>query len=110
MTAAQCAECGHLHYLGPEDGYCSCPVEGCECTGQDWARSSAPARIFIGRTRTGEAWHYVPRPGTAFPVAACGSFVERSSMRTTDRPGVGIAFHPWQCDKCRNAITREQGQ
>jgi len=32
-----CAECGHLHYLGPERGYGPCPVEGCSCTGQAWA-------------------------------------------------------------------------
>ncbi len=65
------------------------------------------ARIFIGRSRTGEAWHWVPRPGTAFPVAACGSNVERSSYQTTDKPADGIAFHPWQCDKCRAALLKE---
>lgn len=36
-----CAECGHLHYLGPRDGYTECPVDGCDCAGQAWAQSAA---------------------------------------------------------------------
>lgn len=32
-----CAECGHLHFLGPGLGYCACPIEGCDCQGQQWA-------------------------------------------------------------------------
>jgi hypothetical protein len=29
---AECAECGHLHYFGPELGYGPCPI--CDCSGQ----------------------------------------------------------------------------
>lgn len=34
----KCAECGHLHFLGSELGYEECPVEGCGCEGQEWAK------------------------------------------------------------------------
>jgi hypothetical protein len=64
-------------------------------------------KIFIGRSRTGEAWHATPQPGTAFPVAYCGTFIERRTMHSVERPADGIAFHPWQCSRCRNAITKE---
>ena len=64
----------------------------------------ARSTMFIGRTRTGEAWHVTPRPGTAFPVAHCGAFIERRTMQMVDRPAEGIAFHPWQCSKCRKAV------
>jgi hypothetical protein len=33
-----CAECGHLHFLGRELGYERCPVDGCNCEGQEWAK------------------------------------------------------------------------
>jgi hypothetical protein len=33
-----CAECGHLHFLGRLKGYEPCPIDGCDCPGQDWAR------------------------------------------------------------------------
>jgi hypothetical protein len=61
-----CAECGHLHYLGPERGYGPCPVEGCSCTGQAWAEpddidvpvpareDKVPARVCDGCGRTYE--------------------------------------------------------
>lgn len=29
-----CAECGHLHFLGPDLGYDECPIDGCSCKGQ----------------------------------------------------------------------------
>lgn len=35
VEAVACAECGHLHYLGDQLGYCRCPIEGCGCLGQD---------------------------------------------------------------------------
>lgn len=61
-------------------------------------------RIWIGRSRTGEAWHVTPNPGTAFPVAYCGAQVERRSMHTVNRPDEGYGFHPWECSKCRKAV------
>jgi len=30
----KCEECGHLHWMGPEEGYAPCPIEGCLCEGQ----------------------------------------------------------------------------
>jgi hypothetical protein len=65
------------------------------------------ARIFIGPSRTGGAWHYVPWPGTAFPIGACGSNVDRRFMHAIDRPDDGIAFHSRECVRCRSALTRE---
>lgn len=42
MTQYQeCAECGHLHFISPEKGYVPCPIEGCGCEGQDWAKDVA---------------------------------------------------------------------
>jgi hypothetical protein len=42
------------------------------------------ARIFIGRSRSGSLWHLVPKPGTAFPVSACGTWIDRRTMRASD--------------------------
>lgn len=36
-TARPCAECGHLHYLGGGLGWDECPIDGCDCHGQNWA-------------------------------------------------------------------------
>ena len=33
-----CAECGHLHFVSVHEGYAECPIDGCECEGQDWER------------------------------------------------------------------------
>jgi len=41
MTST-CAECGHLHFLGPDEGYCECPIDECGCVGQPWAREFWP--------------------------------------------------------------------
>lgn len=65
-----------------------------------------PRAIFLARTHSGEAWHWVPKPGTVFPVAACGARCDRSSYQTVTVPADGIAFHPWQCDKCRHALAK----
>ncbi len=41
--------------------------------------------IFIGRSQSGNRWHIVTHPGTAFPVAACGAYVARGSMLNRDK-------------------------
>lgn len=45
MECAECAECGHLHFEGARLGYSECPVEGCGCEGQAWARPVRAAAL-----------------------------------------------------------------
>lgn len=54
--------------------------------------------------------HCTPNPGTAFPVSYCGRHMVRSQMHVVDRPADGIAYHPWQCSRCRRALDREQSR
>lgn len=50
-----CAECGHLHFLGRNLGYCKCPIEGCDCQGQEWAKELQPNPI----GDLDELWHRI---------------------------------------------------
>lgn len=40
-----CAECGHDHFINRFDGYGECPIQGCDCTGQEWARQNTEAAV-----------------------------------------------------------------
>jgi len=44
MESHKCVECGHLHYLGREQGYEPCLIDGCDCLGQ--TEDGQPARSY----------------------------------------------------------------
>jgi hypothetical protein len=59
------------------------------------------ARIFIGRSRSGSLWHLVPKPGTAFPVSACGTWIERRTMHAAD------SLPARRCTRCAKQETNQ---
>ncbi len=72
------------------------------------------ARIWIARSHRGERWHIVPKPGTAFPVGACGSNVERNTYLTVPSDKLSSHFRNGRfrgsqlCQRCQKIEGREQ--
>lgn len=48
-TTYACVECGHLHYLAVEKRYTVCPIEECDCGGQD--ATGKPIHLDLERSK-----------------------------------------------------------
>lgn len=67
---SECVECGHLHWDYRREVYISCPVDGCDCQGQDLERFAREV-VDIGRERPRDVWTEATRSADGTAVHIC---------------------------------------